>query len=120
MFYGALSQTLPDPGQPENPFPIKHAWVWLARISNMPPREITPILVAGILEVTGLRLLQAYPHQTPKLLRLIRETILPLYPVTESKDNYASIKRLEMFLDDYFNTGKLECLSETIPPSKTL
>lgn len=112
LFYGALCQTLPDPGQPENPFPIRHAWIWLARICNMPPREVTPILISGMLEVSAQRLLQAYPHQTPKLFRLIRETIIPLYPITESKDNYASIKRVEMFLDDYFNTGKVDCLPE--------
>ncbi|RCH98300.1 hypothetical protein CU098_000448, partial [Rhizopus stolonifer] len=85
MFYGALAQTLPDPGQPENPFPIKHAWIWLARICNMPPREITPFLVDGMLEIVTVRLLQAYPHQTPKLLRLIRETICPLYPEADGQ-----------------------------------
>ncbi|KAF1800074.1 GLE1-like protein-domain-containing protein [Mucor lusitanicus] len=117
MFYGALCQTLPDPGQPENPFPIKHAWVWLARVCNMPPREITPILVHGLLEVSAVRLLQAYPHQTPKLFRLIRETICPLYPASSGKENIAGIKRLEMFLDDYFRTGQPECVPEKLPPT---
>lgn len=117
MFFGALCQTLPDPGQPENPFPIKHAWIWLARICNMPPREITPILVNGLLEVSATRLLQAYPNQTVKLFRLIRETICPLYPVSSGQENIAGIKRLEMFLDDYFRTGKPECVPEKLPPT---
>ncbi|KAI8641485.1 GLE1-like protein-domain-containing protein, partial [Parasitella parasitica] len=118
MFYGALCQTLPDPGEPENPFSMKHAWVWLARICNMPPREITPILVLGLLEVSAIRFLQCYPNQTPKLFKLIRETIHPLYPICSSKDNVASIERLRMLLDTYFKTGKPECVPEKIPASK--
>ncbi|CAO3648531.1 unnamed protein product [Mucor fragilis] len=117
MFYGALCQTVPDRGQPENPFPIKHAWIWLARICNMPPREITPILVHGLLEVSAIRLLQAYPNQSAKLFRLIRETICPLYPISSGQENVAGIKRLEMFLDDYFRTGQPECVPEKLPPT---
>ncbi|RCH97777.1 Nuclear pore complex nucleoporin component [Rhizopus azygosporus] len=115
MFYGALCQTKPDPGQPENRYPIKHAWVWLARICNMPPREITPILVLGLLEVSAERLLEAYPTQTPKLFRLIREKILPMYPKCDNNDNVGGITRLEMFLDDYFKTGQVKCISESLP-----
>ncbi|KAG0745325.1 hypothetical protein G6F57_006476 [Rhizopus arrhizus] len=118
MFYGALCQTEPDPGQPENPYPIKHAWIWLARISNMPPREITPILVMGMLEVAAKRLLEVYPTQTPKLLKLIQTDIIPKYPKREGNDNVAGIKRLEMFLEDYFQRGKLNRVEEHIPPSK--
>ncbi|CEP14066.1 hypothetical protein [Parasitella parasitica] len=117
MFYGALCQTLPDPGQPENPFPIKHAWIWLARICNMPPREITPIFVLGLLEVAAIRLVQVYPNQAPKVFRLIRDTISSLYPVCSNKDNVADITRLNMFLDKYFKTGKLECVPEEPLPS---
>ncbi|KAI7906549.1 GLE1-like protein-domain-containing protein [Cokeromyces recurvatus] len=117
MFYSALCQTVPDPGQPENPFPIKYAWIWLARICNMPPREVTPILVLGCLEVSAIRLLEAYPHQTPKLFRLIRETICSMYPITDNQDNLSSIKQLEMFLDEYFQTGVPKCIPETLPPS---
>lgn len=115
MFYGALCQTKPDPGQPENRYPIKHAWVWLARICNMPPREITPILVLGLLEVSAERLLEAYPTQTPKLFRLIREKILPVYPKCDNNDNVGGITRLEMLLDDYFKTGQVKCISESLP-----
>ncbi|CAO3681206.1 unnamed protein product [Rhizopus stolonifer] len=118
MFYGALCQTEPSPGQPSNPYPMKHAWIWLARITNMPPREITPILVLGILEVSAKRLLAMYPTQTPKLLKLIRTTILSKYPKRDGNDNLAGIKRLEMFLDDYFQTGKLNCVKESMAPSK--
>jgi hypothetical protein len=117
MFYGALCQTLPDPGQPENPFPIKHAWIWLARICNMPPRSVTPVLVAGFLEVSGKRLLEAYPNQTPKLFKLIRYDICPIYVPSDNGENKASISRIEMFLDDFFVKGQLNCLPETKPPS---
>ncbi|KAI9480920.1 MAG: GLE1-like protein-domain-containing protein [Benjaminiella poitrasii] len=117
MFYGALCQTMPDPGQPANPFPIKHAWIWLARVCNMPPREVTPILVLGFLEITTVRLLEAYPNQTRKLLHLIHEAIGPMYPVTDNQDNLSSIKQLEMFLDNYFQTGIPKCIPETLPPS---
>lgn len=118
MFYGALCQTLPDPGQPENPFPISHAWIWLARICNMPPREITPILVSGFLEVTAKRLLEAYPNQTPKLLRLLRDEVCPSYIPISNVDNKASISRIEMFLDDYFNKGQVNALPEEIELSR--
>ncbi|KAI8367324.1 GLE1-like protein-domain-containing protein [Blakeslea trispora] len=115
MLFGALTQTLPDPGQPENPIPIKHAWIWLARICNMPPREITPFLVHGMLEVAATRLVEAYPNQTPKLFRLIRETICPLYPEADGGVNKASIHNLETFLDDYFKTGRPQCIPESKP-----
>lgn len=115
MFYGALAQTLPDAGQSENPFPIKYAWIYLARICNMPPREITPFLIMGLLEVSAKRLVEAYPRQTPKVLRLLRETIIPLFPSNDTTGNVSVIKRLEMFLDDYFSTGTLNCVTETLP-----
>lgn len=115
MFYGALAQTLPDSGQPPNPFPIKHAWVYLARICNMPPREITPFLIMGLLEVSAKRLLEVYPRQTPKVLRLLRETIIPLFPSNDAAGNVSVIRRLEMFLDDYFSSGVLNCVTETLP-----
>jgi hypothetical protein len=115
MFYGALTQTLPDPGQPPNPFPIKHAWIYLARICNMPPREITPFLIMGLLEVSAKRLLEAYPNQTPKVFHLIRNTIIPLFPTSDTTGNLSVIKRLEMFLDDYFQSGKLTCVPESLP-----
>jgi hypothetical protein len=115
MFYGALCQTLPDPGQPENPFPIKHAWIYLARICNMPPREITPFLIMGLLEVSAKRLLEAYPHQTPKVFRLLAQTIIPLFPKSDDDGNVSVTKRLEMFLGGYFQTGVPECVPESLP-----
>ncbi|KAI8967045.1 GLE1-like protein-domain-containing protein [Mycotypha africana] len=117
MLYGALCQTVPDPGQPPNPYPLKHAWIWLARICNMPPREVTPALVGGMLEVASKRLLEAYPTQMTKLLKLIRQEICPKYPPTQSNDNVANIRRVEMFIDDYFQTGKLDTVPE-VPPEK--
>jgi hypothetical protein len=112
LFYGALCQTLPDPGQPENPFPIKHGWIWLSRICNMPPREVTPVLVAGFLEVAAKRLLEAYPNQTPKLFRLIRYTILDRYIIADNNVNKSHISRIKSQLDGYFKTGQVECLPE--------
>lgn len=114
MFYGALCQTLPDPGQPENPYPIKHAWIYLARVCNMPLRDITPFLILGILEVGGQRLLEAYPHQTPKLFRVIQRTIMPGFP-RKDENTQSAIQRIQMLLDSYFNTGRVACLPETTP-----
>lgn len=114
MFYGALCQTLPDPGQPENPFPIKHAWIYLARICNMPPREITPFLIMGLLEVSAKRLVEAYPNQTPKALTLLANTIIPLFPKSDDDANVSVIRRLEMFLNDYFKTGVPQCIPEQL------
>jgi hypothetical protein len=117
MFYGGLCQSVPDgPNEPQNPIPIKHAWVWLARICNMPPREITPMLLMGMLEITTKRLLAEYPNQTPKLLRMIQNDVLPRLPKDSAGDNLATIKRLEMFLNAYFTTGVPDCVPE-VPPS---
>lgn len=113
-FYGALCQTLPDPGQPENIYPIKHAWIYLARICNMPLRDITPFLIVGILDVAGQSLLMAYPHQLPKLFRLIQKVIMPGFPNKENPNVIAAIERLQIILDSYFNTGKVQCLEETV------
>lgn len=115
MFFGALCQTLPDPGQPENVFPIKHAWIYLARVCNMPPREITPFLILGILDVAAPRLLEVYPHQMPKFLRLLQQTILPIIKTESAGDNQMAISRLEIFLDSYFQKGVVLALSE-VPP----
>lgn len=72
----------------------------------------------GMLEVAAKRLLEVYPTQTPKLLKLIQTDIIPKYPKREGNDNVAGIKRLEMFLEDYFQRGKLNRVEEHIPPSK--
>ncbi|KAI7894887.1 GLE1-like protein-domain-containing protein [Mucor mucedo] len=112
-FYGALCQTVPDPGQPANPYPIKHAWIYLARICNMPLREITPALIISLLDYAGQSLLDAYPHQTPKLFRLMQSVILPNFPKRDP-DNSAAISRVGQTLEEYFKTGKVKRVAETV------
>lgn len=112
-FYGALCQTVPDAGEPANPYPIKHAWIYLARICNMPLREITPALIIGILDYAGQSLLEAYPHQVPKLFRLIQTTILPGFP-KKGSDNSAVISRVSQTLETYFQTGKVRREPEVV------
>ncbi|KAF9206341.1 hypothetical protein BGZ49_002631, partial [Haplosporangium sp. Z 27] len=47
-FYCAIIQTTPPVGQ--NIHPLSNGWTWMARILNMPPRPITPSLIAVFIE----------------------------------------------------------------------
>ncbi|KAF7728914.1 Nuclear pore complex nucleoporin component [Apophysomyces ossiformis] len=116
MFFAALIQTVPDPGQPPNPFSISKGWIWLARTCNMPPREVSPALIQSFLEIAGKRMLQTYPHQFPKLLRVILGHIVPAIPLQHNHDNKADIARLEIYLKTFFETGELKSIPEAIEP----
>ncbi|KAG2185823.1 hypothetical protein INT43_002260 [Umbelopsis isabellina] len=103
--WGAIVQTVPEPGVGENPYPIWRGWTWIARLCNIPPRAITPALINAFLEIAGTRMLATYPRQFHKVLRLILEQYLPL--LAGDKDAVAAATRLSSYLELYASTGKL-------------
>ncbi|KAK9761158.1 hypothetical protein K7432_014147 [Basidiobolus ranarum] len=98
--YAAIIQTSPENFQ--NPYGITHGWTWLARIVNLPPRPITPILINTFLEVAGPVFLKVYQDQAHKLLQLIIQSYLPLLP----KESVAANTRLTSFLESYIQNGR--------------
>ncbi|KAI8093297.1 GLE1-like protein-domain-containing protein [Halteromyces radiatus] len=112
MFFAAMITTVPGAGHPANPFSIGLGWTWCARIMNMSQREITPTLIHAFLEIAGNRMVQAYPRQFPKVLRLLYDQVIPTTPIHPNKDNVSAISVLKMYLEDYFNTGNMVPIPE--------
>ncbi|KAJ3369928.1 Nuclear pore complex nucleoporin component [Kappamyces sp. JEL0680] len=79
-----------------NAYGIEHAWSWLARMLNMKPRKITPLLLHSFLMVTGHALLKAYPDQGRKLISTIIDGLVPLIPTAA----VASTTKLKLFLEE--------------------
>ncbi|KAJ3260315.1 hypothetical protein HK103_000950 [Boothiomyces macroporosus] len=106
--YAAVVQTDAIP----NSYGIQHGWSWMARILNMKPRKLTPLLILTFLEIAGNKLLQQYGEQGKKLVHLIIEKSIPMMPAS----SVASTTKLKLFLEDtVFKQG-------TIPahPSRVL
>ncbi|KAF9186928.1 hypothetical protein BGZ51_001238 [Haplosporangium sp. Z 767] len=99
--YCAIMQTIPPAG--ENLYPISNAWTWMARIINMPPRPITPALLAVFVEVCGERYLSTYRNQANKVLRLLMQDFIPLIP----KEGVSASTRLKTKLEEFYSTGRL-------------
>ncbi|KAJ1869881.1 hypothetical protein LPJ55_005063 [Coemansia sp. RSA 990] len=106
--FAAIVQT-PDIGDKPNPFPIYHGWVWLARMINMPPQAISPMLVQTFLSIAGNAMLNAYGSQMHKLLQAIHVQWLPKLTDTSPLAK-AGKSNLTTFLEEYMQSGKLrEC-----------
>ncbi|KAJ2844317.1 Nuclear pore complex nucleoporin component, partial [Coemansia brasiliensis] len=106
--FAAIVQT-PDVGGQPNPFPIHHAWAWLARIINMAPQAISPLLVQTLLSIAGTATLNAYGSQMHKLLQAIYSQWLSkltdISPLAR-----AGKSNLAIFLEEYLQSGKIcEC-----------
>ncbi|KAF9357666.1 hypothetical protein BGX26_003341 [Mortierella sp. AD094] len=99
--YCAILQTTPPIGQ--NVHPISHGWTWMARIMNMPPRPITPALIAVFVEVCGNMYLRTYRNQANKVLRLLYQDFLPMIP----KQGIDGTVRLKTLLDDFVKSGQI-------------
>ncbi|SAM01429.1 hypothetical protein [Absidia glauca] len=115
MFFAAMITTVPGNGYPTNPFNTGMGWVWCARIMNMTQRDITPFLIHGFLEIAGNRMVQAYPRQFPKVLRLLYDQVIPSMPVMQEKDNAGAIASLKTYLEEYFQTGNMVPIPEIMP-----
>ncbi|KAL2919514.1 hypothetical protein HK105_201161 [Polyrhizophydium stewartii] len=90
--YAAIVQTKSVP----NNYGISNGWTWIARILNMKPRRITPLLLHTFLEVAGHELLKTYPRQAPKLIRYMVQVAIPMMPASAN----ASTTRLKLFLEE--------------------
>ncbi|PIA13809.1 GLE1-domain-containing protein [Coemansia reversa NRRL 1564] len=111
--FAAILQTNDIGGIP-NPLPLKYGWSWLARIINLPPREISPLLVQTFLSIAGPAMLTIYGRQMIKILNLLAEKWTPAIPVA-SPGAVAAKSNLTGYLDDYHNTAKLnECIGRHI------
>ncbi|KAJ2846833.1 Nuclear pore complex nucleoporin component [Coemansia brasiliensis] len=111
--FAVIVQT-PDVGGQPNPFSIHHAWTWLARIINMAPQAISPLLVQTFLSIAGTAMLDAYGSQTHKLLQAIYSQWLPKLTDTSPLAK-AGKSNLTTFLEEYLQSGKIrECEGRNI------
>ncbi|KAI8338451.1 GLE1-like protein-domain-containing protein [Chlamydoabsidia padenii] len=115
MFFAAMITTVTGNGYPANPFNTGLGWTWCARIMNMSQREITPFLIHGFLEIAGHQMIQVYPRQFPKMMRLLYDKVLPTVPIMPEKDNAGVIATLKSYLEEYFQTGKMVPIPEVMP-----
>ncbi|KAF9102760.1 hypothetical protein BGX27_010865 [Mortierella sp. AM989] len=99
--YCAIMQTTPPIGQ--NVYPISYGWTWVARIMNMPPRPITPALIAVFVEVCGNMYLRTYRNQAHKVLQLLFQEFIPIIP-SQGKDGTT---RLKILLEDFAKSGQI-------------
>ncbi|KAF9918337.1 hypothetical protein BX616_009234 [Lobosporangium transversale] len=97
--YCAIMQTTPAVGR--NIHSMSHAWTWMARILNMPPRPITPSLITVFLEVCGNSYLSNYRQQAHKVLRLLKNEFIAMVP----KQGIDGTTRLLTLLEDYAKSG---------------
>ncbi|KAJ1822353.1 hypothetical protein LPJ75_000463 [Coemansia sp. RSA 2598] len=111
--FAAVTQTRPMNGQP-NPLPVSYAWSWLARMLNLPPRPISPLLVKTLLSIAGTSLQAAYGRQFKKAMDLLATDWIPA--IAPSGSNAVVHKsNLTTFVDTYRQTGKLdECEGRVI------
>jgi len=91
--YAAILQSDPLQGRP-HPYGIEHAWTWMARTLNRPPRRITATLVHTFLQVAGYALARKYNRQFYKMISLIKSHTLP---AMKSTNNFhkGSVVRLQ-------------------------
>ncbi|KAJ1858393.1 hypothetical protein GGH12_000793 [Coemansia sp. RSA 1822] len=111
--FAAIVQ-MPDIGSQPNPFPVHHGWIWLARIINMPPRAILPLLVQTFLSVAGPTMLGVYGRQMDKLIGVLATTWIAT--VTGSSPlAVAGKSNLTTFIDKYHSSGSIcECKGRVI------
>ncbi|EGF78345.1 hypothetical protein BATDEDRAFT_26953 [Batrachochytrium dendrobatidis JAM81] len=90
--YAAMIQTTTV----KNNHGIENGWKWMARILNMKPRRITPLLIHTFLEISGHSLVKTYNRQVLKMVRYIVQILIPMIPVAAN----ASTTRLSLMLNE--------------------
>ncbi|PKC66354.1 hypothetical protein RhiirA1_459836 [Rhizophagus irregularis] len=94
-----------------NPYSMDHAWIWLARLLNLPPQKITPFLLYTFLKVAGAQVVQVYKGQATKILYVIFKAYVH-QPPPEIKalltSSPAAMSRLKTFLEDASRKGFIE------------
>ena len=79
-----------------NSYGIENGWTWLARILNIRPRKITPLLIYAFLNVAGHKIVQQYKDQAVKLVAVLCDSLMPMFP----KAAVASTTKLALYLDE--------------------
>ncbi|KAJ2706269.1 hypothetical protein FB645_001785 [Coemansia sp. IMI 203386] len=111
--FAAVTQSPAINGKP-NPMPVSYAWTWLARMLNLPPRSISPLLVNTFLSIAGTSLQAAYGKQFNKAMDLLANDWISAIVVSDSVA-IASKSNLTSFVDTFRKTGKLnECEGRVI------
>ncbi|KAJ2461406.1 hypothetical protein GGF42_000201 [Coemansia sp. RSA 2424] len=114
--YAAIVQIASANGKP-NPFPVSHGWTWMARLLNLAPRSISPLLVHTFLSVAGASLMAAYGKQFRKLLDVLANSWIPSISAKDPTST-ASKSNLCGYLEKYQRTGVLpECEGRVIKNS---
>lgn len=93
-FYAALIQMQPS----SNAHGMDNGWTWFARILNMKPRKITPLIIHTFLEIAGSEMLNTYQGQMKKMLLFLIQAYYPMIPEKAT----AARTRLQLFLEDTF------------------
>ncbi|KAJ1667745.1 hypothetical protein EV178_001213 [Coemansia sp. RSA 1646] len=89
---------------------IHLGWTWLARMVNLSPRAISPLLVHTFLSIAGPSMLAAYGKQLHKLLDVLAGEWIAEIKSSKDPVAVAATSNLCGFLDDYKKTGKFkEC-----------
>ncbi|KAJ2804497.1 hypothetical protein H4R20_002482 [Coemansia guatemalensis] len=111
--FAAVVQTNDLGGRP-NPLPLKHGWTWLAQMTNLAPRAISPLLVQTFLSIAGPTRIAAYGRQMAKIIDVLAEKWAPAIPVA-SPGAVAAKSNLCGYIEEYRKSGKLkECPGRNI------
>ncbi|XP_065166836.1 mRNA export factor Gle1-like [Atheta coriaria] len=93
-------------GTPENPHHLGNGWTWFARTLNRVPYvDVTATAINSFLEVAGSTMQETYGRQFKKLIIYLVEFQIPLL---KEKDSGGPLARLEVLLQNYYKTGKVE------------
>jgi len=97
--FSALIQTPNTSGNSK--LNMASGWTWIARILNMPPRQITSLALITFLEIAGNEMLNIYGKQMHKILNFILNVYIPMAP----KESIAATTRLKLFIEKYIKDG---------------
>jgi len=115
--YAAITQSVPPPESKCNPHPIQNAWVWLSRITNLPPRvNLTPAMLLDFLKIAGHVCYLTYKLQFIKILHFINNQYVPKMKEV-SKKNVTNLVRLEEFIKKCIKDENVEPSNDHIGES---
>lgn len=100
MIYGAIIQTNLSQNHPHG---IRHAWKWLSRILNMPPRPvITAAVLHAFISVTAHKMYIVYKKQFAKLLSFVANRYIPLIEKVSASQEVKkqTLVQLKLFVEE--------------------
>lgn len=108
--YAAIVSSLPPRGSTRNhPHGISHAWMWLARILNLPPKaDYTATALFEFLEVAGHALQKQYRGQFWKLIFAVVRELVPRIKQITAPSQSGPVVRLESFLEKAFQSRSMK------------